>query len=981
MVELLLSIATAATHSATLVFGLIWIRRAGWSWPGAAVVGAVAVLGLKAALDLAATPETGAGPGVVQQGLGFIVALALALTVAGLWRRHRLAGRTIGPSGVLGHSLSLQASDRPTAVCRLQPDGRLLYASDSFLETIGRPRDQAIGACLFDIVSKFEAKIIKRHLSEVTPELPTLTSEESLLHEDGSTRRYSYSTAATFDAEGTLSELEISRSETTGGVCTLDELASSQDQLNRAQALTNTGNFERDLQHGYTYWSDELYRIYEFDPAAGLPSVAAAFERIAPEDRSEIQDLVAAAEHTGQPYSFSYRLAFPDGRTKHLRARAELVSDRDGRPAKILGTVQDMTSETEIESRFRDSEKRYQAVVEDQTELICRFRPDTTLTFANRAYAEYFGHSPESLIGTRFIDLIPESDHPGVFAHLDLLGPNNTYLQYEHRVVDKNGTVRWQQWADRVFLDDKGQVVELQSVGRDITALKLAEETLRDHESLLRQAQTVAGLGCWVWDHNNKEVYQSDEIAKMLGVPQGSVAGLPDDDYVARFIAQEDQARVLTAYQSFRETHAPLSIEYRIIRPDGQRFALRERLEEVVNEDGGPPRVIGTLQDISKEKKAQRALLEAHAAAEEASAAKTRFLAAASHDLRQPLHALRLLTECISRAQSAENRDSIVGEIKTALETMGGMLNALLDISELDSGTVQADHDDVEVDALLDHVLVTAAPLAERKDLVLRRVPCDAVVHSDPSLLARILDNFLSNAVRYTESGRILVGCRRDGDALWIEVWDTGVGIPNKDLGRIFEEYYQLSNASRDRSKGLGLGLSIVDRIAGILGHEVKARSVPGRGSVFSVRVPLGEGRRDAPDVDDRLSHGEWTMKTVLVVDDDPMVLEATCHLLRQWNLTVFGAANRNDAFASIAGDAKVPDFIVADYRLPKGDSGLQVIHDIRRAAGREIPAVVVTGDTSAAISTTAEEAQCNTLHKPIDPSHLHRVMSAQFGG
>ena len=378
------------------------------------------------------------------------------------------------------------------------------------------------------------------------------------------------------------------------------------------------------------------------------------------------------------------------------------------------------------------------------------------------------------------------------------------------------------------------------------------------------------------------------------------------------------------------------------------------------------------VMDVTARKRAELDMRRLKEDAERANAAKSRFLAAASHDLRQPLHAVRLLIEAIEMEKDRERMLEILGSIRTGIESMGGMLNALLDVSEIESGSITPARQDVPVQSVLESLADRVEHRAAAGGLDFRFVPSSAHVHSDPKLLERIVENFLDNALRYTAEGRILLGCRRSGDHLRIEVWDSGIGIPGEALKLIFEEYYQLDNPARDRAKGLGLGLALVNRLATLLGHEIDVRSTPGQGSLFAVKVPLAnpetasEMEAAAPGLIEDLAG-----RRVLLVEDDPSVAEAARQLLEYWGLEVRAAGSAEAALATIRDRHIFPNLVIADFRLPQGESGLDLIEQIRDVLGDRIPGIVITGDMEPALAETAESRGCVLLRKPVQPEVL----------
>lgn len=363
------------------------------------------------------------------------------------------------------------------------------------------------------------------------------------------------------------------------------------------------------------------------------------------------------------------------------------------------------------------------------------------------------------------------------------------------------------------------------------------------------------------------------------------------------------------------------------------------------------------------------ALQEARAEAEKASEAKSRFLAAAAHDLRQPMQALMMFIDELSYRPLGETERHIVTKVKASARSLSHLLNGLLDISAIDSGAIQPRCADIPLATALEGIEARFAGPAEAKNLALTVLPTRASVRSDPVLLLRILSNLVSNAVRYTEAGRVLVGCRRQGSEVLVQVCDTGIGIAPEQLPLIFEEYYQGANPGRDRRHGTGLGLAIVERLAGLLGHSVEVASRPGHGSVFTVRLPLAE----CPDA----AHGGCPAEPVadgggalvVVVDDDAEVRQAIARSLKNRRYAVLPAASTREALDLLRWAGRAPAAIVADYRLAEGETGTQTIRALR-ALHPSVPMVTIVLSGEQRLAETLDEG-VELLRKPVSPSAL----------
>ncbi|MFL6604543.1 MAG: hybrid sensor histidine kinase/response regulator [Steroidobacteraceae bacterium] len=363
--------------------------------------------------------------------------------------------------------------------------------------------------------------------------------------------------------------------------------------------------------------------------------------------------------------------------------------------------------------------------------------------------------------------------------------------------------------------------------------------------------------------------------------------------------------------------------------------------------------------------------------AEDANIAKSRFLAAASHDLRQPLHALGLFVQALQETPLATRERQVIGNIRRSVDAMEELFNALLDISRLDAGVVQPHITTIPLAAVFDRVRFEYGQIARQKRLSLSVVKTSLFVRSDPSLLARLIRNLLSNAVRYTDSGGVVLGCRRMGSEVRIEVWDTGKGIPVDRHEEIFQEFYQLDNPERDRRKGLGLGLAIVKRLAKLLNYHVGLRSVVGRGSMFSITLPRG-CREDYVPAESSAESAAFDLShaLVLVIDDEAAVQEGMAALLRRWKCDVLTAGSGAEMLSKLVAVERLPDLIVSDYRLRDNENGIQVVEALRSEFNVDIPALLVTGDTGPDRLRDAEASGLPILHKPLNPARLRTLIA-----
>ena len=410
--------------------------------------------------------------------------------------------------------------------------------------------------------------------------------------------------------------------------------------------------------------------------------------------------------------------------------------------------------------------------------------------------------------------------------------------------------------------------------------------------------------------------------------------------------------------------------EWQAIRRDGSTFpALMMAMTLRGGDNGVADGFLFVIIDVSERARNRLALQAAMAAAEKANQAKSRFLAAASHDLRQPLAALQLYLG-LMRGQMALSSPELMHNVDDCVSSLTELLDDLLDVSKLDAGVVTVERSDFLVDTLLRRQLSVHAAAANGKGLRLRFRQSNFICRTDPILLGRVVSNLVSNAIRYTQHGGVLMACRQREGRWWVEVRDTGIGIPPDQTQVIFEEFRQLDNQARNR--GSGLGLAIVAKIAGLLGTEVRVRSTPGRGSLFAIELPAGRmlERSDMPPLLDQPTH----RLRVALADDNIQILRALGLLMRGEGHTVVSGVNGNELMSGLADQA--PDLVISDFRLGAGETGFDVIERVRERFGIDVPALIITGDTDPVMIRSMAAHDIEVQFKPLKPADLLALVS-----
>jgi two-component system CheB/CheR fusion protein len=531
---------------------------------------------------------------------------------------------------------------------------------------------------------------------------------------------------------------------------------------------------------------------------------------------------------------------------------------------------------------------------------------------------------------------------------------------------------------------------ELQSLNEELTALNSQlQETLERQRTTSDDLQNVlysTAVATLFLDTDLRIRFFTPASKALFNILDGDVGRPltdlrplgPEDDL------SEDAAMVL---------HTRQPVERETSTPDGAWFLrrilpYRAREPDIKGAKPAHGGLVITFTDITERKTVARALGEAKHQAEVANLAKTRFLAAASHDLRQPLQTLALLQGLLEKSADSERTQRLLARQGETLNAMSGMLSTLLDINQIEAGVVHPRIVSFALNPILLRLRDEFAYHAQAQGLELRMVPCSLSIDSDPRLLEQMLRNLLTNALKYTRRGRVLIGCRRRPGLLSIEIWDTGVGIPHDQLQSIFDEYYQVDNAARERSRGLGLGLSIVQRLGLLLDHRVRVSSRAGRGSVFAIdiacagRMPVAVAAAPAPSMAAPEPHqpghqaGHRT-GVILVVEDDPEVREFLQLYLQEEGHIAAATGSGNTALDLVSRGTVRPDLIIADYNLPNGLDGLQLTRRLRESAGSEIPVVILTGDISTGAMQRIAEQHVLHLTKPVKLDALSKVIAS----
>lgn len=702
------------------------------------------------------------------------------------------------------------------------------------------------------------------------------------------------------------------------------------------------------------------------------------------------------------------------------------LSDRSSEIGQLGHAFDMMADRLEArEAALRQSEGHIRAVLDALPAYVGVLTPDGAVAQVNRAAADAAGLPAARIVGRPFDEIcwltfdaagrerLRQALALGAHGRSSRFDSGLRLSDGREMIVDVNLTP---------MVDGDGHVTHLIASGIDITERKRTEEALRVAEERVRTGLRNSGVAVFNQDRDLRYTWSHSEL---LGFSPETMIGRTDADL---FDHGEEADTLMALKRRVMESGIGAREEVRI-RCRGEERFFDLTVDPLRDPSGRVEGVTCAAVEITDRKKTEAELHRAREEADQANEGKSKFLAAASHDLRQPVQSLYLFTAALSDRLQGHPALPILDNIRQGLDTLKGLLDGLLDMSRLESGKIVAAPVEVRLNQLLGRLVAEYGPRVAQKGLELRAVPTRAWVRTDPAHLERILRNLVENALRYTSSGKILLGCRRTPSGLRVEVWDTGAGIPADRLEDIFEEFTQLGERSE---RGLGLGLAIVKRLSRLLGHPVTVRSWEGRGSVFAVELPrviLGNtrpasgtaaaaatlARRSAANdaataaANDRgqaisaiasafgggkgrgaTGGGDIAVKTaipprkgadakgmVLVIDDEAIILMGLKAILEGWGYDVLTAKSGDQALERLRADGRCPQIVLADYQLQQGRTGPEAVVAVQTMMGRTVPGIILTGDTSTERQEEAERRGFRILHKPVFPNDLRRMMAS----
>lgn len=622
---------------------------------------------------------------------------------------------------------------------------------------------------------------------------------------------------------------------------------------------------------------------------------------------------------------------------------------------RLFVFLRDITERKQVEEKLLKSEERFRMVANSIPQLAWIARADGHIIWYNQRWYEYTGTAQEEMEGWGWQSAHDPDVLPEVIAQWKTSIATGKPFDMVFPLRGADGRFRPFLSRGVPLLDSQGNVIQWFGTNTDISDRKRMEDALREREEFNRRI-IASSADC---------IKVLDLAGNLLSMSEGGQRLLEIDD-IGRYLngcwidfwQERDRPAVTSAIATARSAGVG---QFQAYCPSekGTPKWWDVVISPILGPDGKAERLLAVSRDVTDHKQIEDALKAAKAEAERANNAKSRFLASASHDLRQPLFALDLYVSSLEN-KLAPGNERLLKNMKDNLASLSEMLAKLLDLSKLEAGVVVPEVADFAVADIFDKIVSAHAPEAKLKGLSLRCATPRHTAHTDPVLFERVLGNLVSNAVCYTDRGGVLIGCRRREGKTWVEVWDTGMGIPEDKTAEIFEEFKQLGNEERSREKGSGLGLAIVAKTVDLLGLKIRVQSRLGKGSLFAVELPLGQKETQA------LTQGENQHRPlrIAVVDDDVGVRESLIFVLEEAGHEVVAAATGDALLAHLKN--LPPDVVISDYRLANGENGFNAITAVRTAFGIPVPAVILTGDTDPELIRSMTNKGVLVQHKPL---------------
>lgn len=847
----------------------------------------------------------------------------------------------------------------PVGYCTVDEHGLIAQANLSTAGLLGVQRNALLKQRFAHFIQPSDQDLYYHLRQSVLSNAEMKSVELRLLTSDGQAR-WTYLQAIGATDEGGAQQMRLVLSD-------LSELRQRDERIRlQAQALDQIHDTVTitDLNGVVTYLNRVGRERQDIVPAEIPGHPVTAYGDSAQADATQLEIAAATLSQgswTGKVVNFN-----ADGSEQNYELRTTLVRDDSGKPIAMVGISTDITQKLKLRQELRQREEkiRIQALALDQIQdRVTITDINGVVTYLNqsgRANPEFPGDA--GLLG-RHVSEYGTSERTDA-GHDEIIHTTLTQGSWTGQVghFRSDGSEALYDLRTTLVKDEAGHPIAMVGVGTDITEKLKLEQELRQREQYLRALLDNFPFQVWLKDIEGHYLAVNQAFASAHGWPSTqSLTGKRFDDLV------DPASAALALAQEKAIIAAGISTQIEILLHIKGRPRWFETYKAPIVVDQQLVGTVGYSRDITERKQTELDLLAAKTEAVKANQAKSHFLAAASHDLRQPIFALSLFFESLKKKVAPGNTE-LVAKVENCIACLSEMLNNLLDVSKLEAGVVHADICDFPIDEMQSALIDMHVAQAQEKGLRLRWRKCNLLAHTDRHLLQRIVGNFLDNAIRHTRKGGVLLACRRHAGRHWIEVWDTGVGIPADKTELIFDAFQRLEDASQ--VPGSGLGLTIADKTAALLGLQIRMHSQPGRGSMFAIELPLGQQFTTAPPASDRPAAQRLR---IALLDDDDRVLQAMKFAFEDEGYQVVAASSGKTLITALGTQA--PDILVSDYRLADGENGFDVIETARVIFGSALPALLITGDTDPTLIRNMVARGITVLYKPLQFNTLQAAI------
>jgi two-component system CheB/CheR fusion protein len=747
----------------------------------------------------------------------------------------------------------------------------------------------------------------------------------------------------------------------------VDELAKTNDDLTNLLASTDIA----------TLFIDTQLRIGRFTPATGRllnllsSDLGRPLSDIRPKftDNCLLDDVHRVLDNLSP---MECEVSTEDG--KYFLRRILPYRTSENRITGVVITFIDISGR----KRAEENNLRLATVVRDSNDAVTLINTDGKITAWNQGAKIMYGWCKEEALQMNIRDLVPREEWPKVSKLLQRIYKGEVMHSADAQRVRKDSSKLHVLMTVTPLYDQLGQVISIAITERDISARIKSEQQLRTSESNFRSLVESAPDALVIVNTKGKIEVANGQAEKLFGYSKNELIHMSVEDLMPQRFANKHVNKRQQYFTQPKMREMGSGLELFGLHKNGSEIAIEVSLSPIMTDHGQV--VSAAIHDIRHRKLIEEKLFAAKKKAELALSVKSRFLATASHDLRQPLHSLTLLNKALLKKIKQPEAQTMLTMQGESLYSMARLLNSLLDISKLESGTVEVQISDVKLRPMFEQISSEFEAESNDKGLALSiEVDSEMFVQADPNLLSQLLHNLLSNAIRYTKKGFVKLSTKQENECLNIAVSDSGIGIPAEQLEHIFEEFRQLDRNPQQRHGGLGLGLSIVQRIATLLGSEIEVVSEVDTGSTFSIRLPTGVSKSTIqPETKAEINKTKIDKAVILLIDDDPAVLDASVMLLSlEEGFEILTASSPPQAYEIL--NKLTPDLIISDFHLNHKDTGINIIHKAKTANGQQIPSILVSGDTSPEMENISGE-NIVLMKKPVDPDKLISVARELLG-